>query len=130
MACRIVKTWALLVIVHFIIQAALQGVTLRDNKQAMAKTSLCLTLANVPVGVPLLENDNLSLCNGIPGHHNVTCVLISPKEDSTPFPTLSDVDVKGLADFDLDQTMNLTVGGQQHLITGRCAVSLQLMFDA
>lgn len=130
MACRIVKAWALVAIAHFAIQAALQGVTLRDNQQAMARTSLCLTLANVPVGVPLLENDNLSLCNGIPGHRNVTCILIASEDDSTPLTTLTDVNVKGLTDFDLDQTMNLTVGGQQHLITGRCAVSLQYMFDA
>lgn len=130
MACRIVKAWVLLAIVHFVIQVALQGVTLRDNQQARAKTRLCLTLTDVPIGVPLLENDNLSLCDGIPGHHNVTCVPISSEKDSTPFPTLSNVDVKGWADFDLDQTVNLTVDGQQHLITGRCAASLQYMFVA
>ena len=130
LACRIVKAWVLLAIVHFVIQVALQGVTLRDNQQATAKTRLCLTLTDVPIGVPLLENDSLSLCDGIPGHHNVICVPISSEKDSTPFPTLSNVDVKGLADFDLDQTVNLTIGGQQHLITGRCAASLQYMFVA
>lgn len=129
LACRIVKAWALLAIVHFIVQVALQGVTLRDNQQATAKTRLCLIQSNVPIGVPLLENDSLSLCDGIPGHQNVVCTLVSSEKDPAPFPTLS-VDVKGLADYDLDQTVDLTVDGHQHMITGRCAASLQYMFVA
>jgi len=129
LACRIVKAWALLAIVHFIVQVALQGVTLRDNQQATAKTRLCLIQSNVPIGVPLLENDSLSLCDGIPGHQNVVCMLVSSEKDPAPFPTLS-VDVKGLTDYDLDQTVDLTVDGHQHMITGRCAASLQYMFVA
>lgn len=130
MACPISRAWALLVIVHFIVQVALQGVTLGDNQQAKEMTALCLSLTKVPAGVPLLEGDDLSLCDGIPGHHNVTCVLITSTRDSTMFPTLSHVDVNPLVNFDLDQPIHVTVSGHEHSVTGRCAVSLQFMYDA
>jgi hypothetical protein len=129
MACPFSRAWTLLVILHFITQITLQVVTLRDNLQARDKTNLCLTLAQVPVGVPLLVGDELTLCDGIPGHHDVTCRLIASGKNSTPF-TRGDINVQALTDFDLDQIMNITIAGSEHLITGRCAVSLQYMYDA
>jgi hypothetical protein len=102
---------------------------LKENRQAKSMTSLCLTLAQVPAGVPLLEGDDLSLCNGIPGHHNVTCVLLTSTDDSALPYSPNDVDV-GMTDFDLNETMNITVAGREHFITGRCALSLQYMYDA
>ena len=129
MACPIARAWAFLVIVHFIVQVSLQGVTLRDNQKAKAETALCLSLAQVPVGVPLLEGDDFRLCDGIPGHKNVTCVLIVSTGDSTPSPAQT-YEVNALTSFDLDQPMNITLSGHEHFITGRCAVSLQYMYDA
>jgi hypothetical protein len=130
MACPIAKAWTLLVIVHFIVQVSLQGVTLRDNRGAKAQTALCLSLAQVPVGVPLLEGDDFSLCDGVPGHPNVTCILIVSTEDSTPPPAQNYGEVDTLTSFDLDQPMNMTISGHEYFITGRCAVSLQYMYDA
>lgn len=132
MACPIVRAWAVLVIMHFIVQVALQAVTLKDNQQAKAQTGLCISLANVPIGLPLLENDSLSLCNGIPGHHNVTCIFIASAsaKNSSVSSALTTVNVKGFSNFDLDQNIVIRVGGQEHFVTGRCAVSLQFMFDA
>ena len=130
MACPVGRAWAFLVIVHFIVQIALQGVTLRDNQQAKDKTTLCLSQAQVPAGVPVLDGGNLSLCDGIPGHYNVTCTLIASTDNSTLFSTLTGMDGNTLTNFDLDQSMDITVDGREHFITGRCAVSLQYMYDA
>ena len=128
MACPVGRAWALLVIVHFIVQIALQGITLRDNSQAKNTTSLCLSLAQVPVGLPLLEGDDLSMCDGIPEHTNVTCVLISSTTNSSS-TSLSNVDTSSLADFDLDGIHNITLSGTEHFITGRCVLSLQWIHD-
>lgn len=130
MACPVGRAWAFLVIVHFIVQVALQGVTLRDNQQAKAETTLCLSQAQVPIGVPLLEGDNLSLCDGIPGHHNVTCILITSTKNSALFPTPNNVGANTLTNFDLDEHITITTSGHEHIVTGRCAVSLQYMYDA
>lgn len=128
MACPLVRAWVLLVIVHFIVQVALQGVTLRDNQQAKDKTSHCLALANVPAGIPFLENDSLIQCDGIPGHSNVTCVLIASAKNSTLPSALENTDTKSFPNFDLDQMLNITVSGHEHLTTGRCVASLQYMY--
>ena len=130
MACPIARAWAFLVIVHFIVQTSLQGVTLRDNQKAKAQTALCLSLAQVPIGVPLLEGDDFRLCDGIPGYKNVTCILIVSTDDSTTSPSQDYVEANTLTNFDLNQPMNITLSGHEHFITGRCAVSLQYMFDA
>lgn len=129
MACPIAKAWTLLVILHFIVQVALQGITLRDNQMAKAETTHCLSTAQVPIGVPLLEGGDLSLCDGIPGHNNVTCLLIASKNDQAPYSSLRDVASNSLTSFDLDQPLNITLAGHEHIITGRCAVSLQYMYD-
>ena len=128
MACPLVRAWVLLVIVHFIVQVALQGVTLRDNQQAKDMTSLCIDLADIPVGIPLLENGNLIQCDGIPGHHNVTCILIASAKNSTLLPSMGGTDVESSSNFDLDQMLNITVSGHEHFVTGRCAASLQYMY--
>ena len=128
MACHIARSWALLVIVHFIVQIALQGITLRDNMQAKSSTSLCLSLAQVPVGLPLLEGDDLSMCDGIPGRNNVSCVLIASTRRSQ-LTSLSNGNASSLTDFDLDGIHNIIFSGSEHFITGRCVLSLQWIHD-
>lgn len=120
----------MLVIVHFIVQVALQGVTLRDNQQAKDEITLCLSLAQVPAGVPLLDGDEFSLCDGIPGHHNVTCMLVASTDNSTLSSTLNSAGMGMFTGFDLDKPINMTVSGHEYFITGRCAVSLQYVYDA
>lgn len=129
MACRFVRAWVVLVIVHFIVQTALQGVTLRDNNQAKNITSYCLSLAQVPIGLPLLEDDGLSICDGIPGHSNVTCVLVVSSERLLLSLPLTNVDVTSLTDFDLDDIYNIILSGSEQSITGRCAISLRWIHD-
>jgi hypothetical protein len=115
--------------VHFIVQVALQGLTFRDNKQAQNLTDLCLSLAQVPRGLSLLERDELSMCDGIPGRDNVTCVLIASAEGS-PLPTsVNDVDARDLTNFNLDDIRNITLSGSELFITARCALSLQWIHD-
>jgi len=122
MASNFVKAWVALVVVHFVVQVALQGLTLRDNKQAKGVTNLCLSIAQVPSGLPLLDHNGLSMCDGIPGHNDVTCVLIASR-DSQLSP--NDVRPRALSDFNLDSINNVTLDGSEHSITGRCALSLQ-----
>ena len=122
MACNFVKAWVALVVVHFVVQVALQGITLRDNKQAKGVTNLCLSLAQVPSGLPLLNRDGLSMCDGIPGHNDVTCVLIASRNSQLP---PNGVSPRALSDFNLDSISSITLDGSEHSITGRCALSLQ-----
>lgn len=129
MACNFVKGWVALVVIHFIVQAALQGVTLRDNKQAKNLTNLCLELAQVPSGLPLLERGNLSMCDGIPGYDNVTCILIASTGRPPAPPPPNDAGSSALADFDLDDTRSIILSGSERFITGRCAMSLQWIHD-
>jgi len=128
MACPISRSWALLVIVHFIVQIALQGITLRDNVQAKNATSPCLSLAQVPVGLPLLEGGDLSMCDGIPEHKNVTCIVIASVGGSS-LTTRSNVNANSLTNFDLDGIHNITLSGSEQFITGRCVLSLRLIHD-
>lgn len=128
MARPIFRGWVLLVILHFIVQVALQGVTLRDNKQAKNATGLCLSLAHVPVGLPLLEGDDLSICDGIPEHSNVTCILVASAGTSL-LTSLTNVDTNFLTGFDLDGIHSITLSGDEHFITGRCVLSLQWIND-
>lgn len=128
MARPIVRGWVFLVILHFIVQVALQGVTLRDNKQAKNATGLCLSLAHVPVGLPLLEGDDLSICDGIPEHSNVTCILIASAGKSL-VTSLTNVDANFLTGFGLDGIHSITLSGSEHFITGRCVLSLQWIHD-
>lgn len=130
MACRIARAWTFIVIVHFMVQIALQVVTLMDNQQAKAATSLCLARANVPTGVPIFQNGELSLCNGVPGHTNVTCIPLASVDNSIRYSTLTEVDTDPLTTFNLDQVLDVPVGGTHHYITGRCALSLEWMFVA
>lgn len=130
MACPLAKAWVVLVVVHFVIQIALQGITLRDNNQAKNITDLCISLSQVPTGLPLLEGNNLSMCNGIPGHNDASCVLIASARGSPPPPSLSNMDSGAFAGFDLDDTRGITLSGSEHFITGRCAMSLQWLHDA
>ncbi|KAF9649138.1 hypothetical protein BDM02DRAFT_1970021 [Thelephora ganbajun] len=131
MARPFVRVWVVLVIVHFIVQIALQGVTLKDNKQAKNTTSLCLSLVQTPVGLSLLEDDNLSMCNGIPGYNNVTCILISSAREPSPLPSLNDTDAKALMgfDLDLDDIHTIILSGSEHFVTSRCVLSLQWIYD-
>jgi len=80
------------------------------------------------MGLPLLEGDNLSMCDGIPGHNNVTCILIASAGVSTLSP-LIDVQSRALTDFDLDGVRSIILPGGEHFITGRCAISLQWIHD-
>lgn len=120
MASPVAKSWALLVIVHFIIQVALQGVTLRDNMEAKSAT----TFRQIPMGVPMLQGDELSMCNGIPGHSGVTCILLSStgglssRADDTVY-------AGSLTDYDLDAIYNTTMAEHEVFLTGRCVLSLQ-----
>lgn len=129
MACVLVKTWVVLIIVHFIAQITLQGLTLRDNMQAKDSTSLCLSLAQVPMGLSLLDGDYLNMCNGIPGRTNVTCIRISSTSGLPPAPSQGDVDANALTNFDLDEVHRIVLSGNEEFITGRCALSLQWIFD-
>lgn len=129
MACPIVRPWVLLVIVDFIVQIALQGVTFRDNNEAKNATGLCLSLAKVPAGLPLLKGDDLSMCDGIPGRKTVTCALISSAGKVPLTPSLSGPNSGFLAGFDLDTIRNITASGIERSITGRCAISLQWIHD-
>ena len=113
----------MLVVVHFVVQVALQGLTLRDNQQAKGVTNLCLSLAQVPMGLPLLDRDGLSMCDGIPGHNDVACVLIA-SASAPPLPP-NGVRPRALSDFNLDGVSSITLAGTEHSITGRCALSLQ-----
>lgn len=129
MACPFSRAWVLLVIVHFIVQVALQGVTLRDNKEAKNTTELCLSLVPVPVGLPLLRGDDLRMCGGIPGSKNVACTLIA-STSGLPLTTSSDgSNASYLMDFDLDNIHNITISGSEHFVTGRCAISLRWIHD-
>ena len=129
MACNFVKGWVVLVVVHFIVQVVLQGVTFRDNKLAKNLTSLCLSLAQVPSGLPLLQRGTLSMCDGIPGWNGVTCILIASAR-RTPLPSSSsDAGSSALTDFDLDDVRSIMLSGSEHFITGRCALSLQWIHD-
>ena len=123
MTSNFVKGWVALVIVHFIVQVALQGLTLRDNKQAKGVTNLCLSLAQVPMGLPLLDRDGLSMCDGIPGHGGVTCLLVA-SANLPPLPP-NGMSPRALSDFNLDGVSSITIAGSEHSITGRCALSLQ-----
>jgi len=121
MASNFVKAWVALVVVHFIIQVALEGLTLRDNQQAKGVTDLCLSLMQVPTGLPLLDRNGLSMCDGIPGHDDVTCILIDSARPQLP---PDGVRTRALSDFDLDGVNTITLSGTEHLITGRCALAL------
>lgn len=129
MACNFVKGWVVLIVVHFVVQVTLQGVTFRDNEHAKDLTSLCLSLAQVPSGLPLLERDNLTMCDGIPGRNNVTCILLVSGGMPSPPSPVNDMDSSALTDFDLDDIHNITLSGTEHFITGRCAMSLQWIHD-
>jgi len=128
MACPLSKGWVVLVVVHFIVQIALQGITLKENQRAKNATDLCLELAQVPIGLPLLEGDNLSICDGIPGHNNVTCIVVASAGVS-PLSPLNDVESRALTDFDLDGIRSIELPGGETFITGRCAISLQWIND-
>lgn len=108
----------------------LQGLTLRDNRQAKNTTGHCLDLAHVPVGVPLLEGGNLNLCKGIPGRNNVTCILVASENNSTASSTQNNEEAEALTGFNLDAPIVITVSGADYFITGRCALSLQWIFVA
>lgn len=128
MACPLVRAWVVVVVVHFIVQVVLQSITLKDNMEAKNATSIFLSIPQVPVGVPLLKGDDLGLCDGIPGHRDVTCILISSMKD-LPLMVRNDVGTSSLANFDLDDIYNVTMSGSEHSITGRCALSLQWIHD-
>jgi hypothetical protein len=117
-----------LVVVHFIVQVALQGVTFRDNKQAKEVTSLCLSLAQVPTGLPLMGPNSLSMCDGIPGRYNATCVLIASASGPL-LPSMNDMDPSAFAGFDMDGAHSVELSGSEYFITGRCAMSLQWIHD-
>ena len=127
-ACPILKAWALLVIVHFIIQVVLQGVTLRDNKEAKNVTDLCLSLIQIPAGLPLLQGDSLSMCDGIPGRKNVTCTLIA-SINGLPQTSSNGSNASYQTDFDLDEVHSIIISGGERFIAGRCAISLQWIHD-
>jgi len=128
MVCPISKAWTLLVIVHFIVQVALQGITLRDNIVAKDATDLCLSLTQVPTGLPLLRGDGLSICDGIPGRKDVTCTLIASM-NGLPLTSSNGSNTSYLTDSDLDDVHDIVISGSQRFITGRCAISLQWIHD-
>ena len=81
-------------------------------------------LLQIPMGIPLLQGDELSMCNGMPGHDDVACVLLSSTRGLSS--RTGDTTYAGsLIDFDLDAIYNITMAGSEHFITGRCILSLQ-----
>ena len=120
MASSVAKSWTLLVIVHFIIQVALQAVTLKDNMEAKSAT----TFRQIPMGIPILQGDELNMCNGIPGHNGVACVLLS-STGGLSSRAGDTVYAGSLTDYDLDAIYNTTMGVHEVFLTGRCILSLQ-----
>lgn len=128
MASNFDKGWVALVILHFVIQVTLQGLTLRDNMQAKDVTNLCLSLAQAPSGLALLKSDGLNMCDGIPGHANVTCILLASRIASPPSLPEA-MTPRSLTSFDLDGISSITIAGVEHSLTGRCALSLHWIHD-